>query len=280
MNCKDCSLVLEEYVDGALDEKQTPAVSLHLNTCSECARAYEMLRLEQEIYKRYDRELEITPALWTAIESRIQASSETGTGVRAASSRFRELFGLFAAMRLSPAAVAAIVLLAIGITVFVTRYSAVKQPPDDNRGGQVAVVDVPDGGPNGPADSSKQPGTASPSQNGSQGESQKDSITVAINRPPARPSIARKPTAQQLIREAEQKYLSAIAILSRDVERRKSSLDPQSVARFESALVVIDNTINETRQAARKNPNDPIALQYLLASYSKKVDVLREMARE
>jgi hypothetical protein len=27
----------------------------------------------------------------------------------------------------------------------------------------------------------------------------------------------------------------------------------------------------------RENPEDPIALQYLLAAYSKKVDVLREM---
>jgi hypothetical protein len=30
----------------------------------------------------------------------------------------------------------------------------------------------------------------------------------------------------------------------------------------------------------RQNPEDPIALQYLLAAYSKKVDVLRGMTNE
>jgi hypothetical protein len=30
----------------------------------------------------------------------------------------------------------------------------------------------------------------------------------------------------------------------------------------------------------RENPEDPIALQYLLAAYSKKVDVLREMTTD
>jgi len=78
------------------------------------------------------------------------------------------------------------------------------------------------------------------------------------------------------VREAEQKYLAAIAILTKDVNKRQ--LDPMVKARFDSALAAIDRTIEETRQAARKNPNDPAALQYMLAAYAKKVDVLRDIA--
>jgi len=84
-------------------------------------------------------------------------------------------------------------------------------------------------------------------------------------------------TPAQLVRDAEQKYLTAIAMLSRDVNRRRSQLDPIMLARFDASLSQIDNTIKETRQVVRGNPEDPIALQYLLAAYSKKVDVLREM---
>jgi hypothetical protein len=69
-------------------------------------------------------------------------------------------------------------------------------------------------------------------------------------------------------------------MLSRDAKKREATLDPASRVRFETALAIIDNTIQETRQAARQNPNDPIALQYLLTAYGKKVDALREMARE
>jgi hypothetical protein len=44
-------------------------------------------------------------------------------------------------------------------------------------------------------------------------------------------------------------------------------------------MVEIDNTIAETRRAVRENPDDPIALQYMLSAYAKKIDVLREVAR-
>ena len=84
-------------------------------------------------------------------------------------------------------------------------------------------------------------------------------------------------TPAQLVRDAEDKYLTAIAMLSRDVNGRRSQLDPIMLARFDATLADIDRTIKDTRQVVKDNPGDPIALQYLLAAYSKKVDVLREM---
>ena len=87
-----------------------------------------------------------------------------------------------------------------------------------------------------------------------------------------------KPTAQELVREAEQKYLAAITILSRDLKNRGSALDPHLRAQFESALVAIDRTIAETRQAVHQRPSDPQVVQYMLTAYAKKVEVLQEMA--
>ena len=80
------------------------------------------------------------------------------------------------------------------------------------------------------------------------------------------------------MREAEQKYLAAIAILSRDLKIRGSQLDPRLRAQFEGALVAIDRTIAETRQAVRQRPSDPQVVQYMLTAYAKKVEVLQEMA--
>jgi hypothetical protein len=81
----------------------------------------------------------------------------------------------------------------------------------------------------------------------------------------------------KLVREAEQKYLAAIAIMSQDVKRHRSQIDPAVLARFDSALSDIDRTIAETRQIVRRNPDDPVALQYLLSAYAKKVDTLRAL---
>jgi hypothetical protein len=87
-------------------------------------------------------------------------------------------------------------------------------------------------------------------------------------------------TPAQLVRDAEQKYLTAIAMLSRDVNRQRSQLDPMLLARLDASLSEIDRTIKETRRVVRENPGDPIALQYLLAAYSKKVEVLRGMTTD
>ena len=87
-------------------------------------------------------------------------------------------------------------------------------------------------------------------------------------------------TPAQLVRDAEQKYLTAITMLSRDVNRQRSQLDPTLLARLDASLSEIDKTIKETRRVVRENPGDPIALQYLLAAYSKKVEVLRGMTTD
>ena len=39
----------------------------------------------------------------------------------------------------------------------------------------------------------------------------------------------------------------------------------------------LDRTIADTRKAVRQHPDDPVAVQYMLTAYAKKVDVLREM---
>src|SRR5207247_1317229 len=104
---------------------------------------------------------------------------------------------------------------------------------------------------------------------------------VAGNRPRAmkrQPKMAGAPTPDELVRQAEEKYLAAIAILSDDVKKRREQLDPNALEQFELVLASIDKTIAETRNAVRKYPDDPVAVQYMMTAYSKKVEVLREMA--
>jgi Putative zinc-finger len=90
--------------------------------------------------------------------------------------------------------------------------------------------------------------------------------------------LRREVTSDELVRAAEGKYVAAIALLARDVRRRRDSLDREEAARFGRTLAAVDRAIAETRRAARSRPRDPVAAQYMLAAYSKKVDLLREMA--
>ena len=271
MKCEECQILIEDYIDGTLDERAAARVISHTAECAECAQFRQELAREQELYSRYQREVEITPLMWTSIESRIrQERAKEPSGLV---SRLREQFaGLFAGPRLSPAFAAVLVMLAIGLTVFVMSRLNSPQAPTQLAGNtktnepESPSVSVPPV-PNNPT----QPGPATPKVDKDQG--QKTQVAAGPRKPPV--NVA--PNPAQLVREAEQKYLTAIAMLSRDVDKRRSQLDPMVLARFDASLAEIDRTIKETKQIVKGNPDDPIALQYLLAAYSKKVDVLREI---
>jgi hypothetical protein len=84
--------------------------------------------------------------------------------------------------------------------------------------------------------------------------------------------------ALQSIQRAEQDYLDAIRVLSDIVEKQKSTLDPRLVAELEANLKAIDKSIADTRRAYHEHPADAELAHYMLAAYSKKVELLQELA--
>ncbi|MGA9771459.1 MAG: zf-HC2 domain-containing protein [Blastocatellia bacterium] len=277
MKCEECQQLLEEYIDGELDIKQAAQVSAHAGDCPDCSKLYQEIRQEQDLYAHYQREIEITPALWAGVEARIrQEKPARAPGMTLAGLRER-LAAMFATPRFSPALAAALVLLAVGLTVVVM---SVMNSRNNN---QPIATDRPTQDSPGPTNANK--AATKPDE--------KPAELAGGGKDTAKPEKENKPLIQkqfvakaqpkqadpaQLVREAEQKYLAAISILSRDVNRRRSQIDPTVLARFDGALADIDRTIKETRRVVREHPDDPVALQYLLSAYAKKVDALRDMA--
>src|SRR6476620_2006710 len=102
MKCDDCLNLLAEYIDGEAIESDAERINAHLIKCAGCTREFGLLTAEQELFARYDRELEITPAMWNAVQARTAA--ETGPAVsRVKSNRLGWLTGLFAMPRFAPA---------------------------------------------------------------------------------------------------------------------------------------------------------------------------------
>jgi Putative zinc-finger len=291
MKCEACQSVLEDYFDGELAVKRAAEVRAHVAGCAACAAALAELQQEHEIYATYERDVEVTPDLWAGIAARLK-TEKAALPEASSTSRWRGwLAGVFAAPHISPAFAAAMVVLAIGITVAVMSYLHSRNA---NNGNSPVVALDPNKGGNG-----NQNGAVSPAPNqGDQGSKpdlaantdnqNKPNVTnqsmkeVKLASQRQLQAVTRKPQAppdpMKLVREAEQKYLAAIAILSQDVSRHRSQIDPSVLARFDSALADIDRTIQETRQIVRRNPDDPVALQYLLGAYAKKVDTLRAMS--
>ena len=282
MKCEDIQILIEDYFDSALDQKSAAVLKSHMNDCAACASFYQEVNREQEIYARYERDVEVTPVLWASIETRIkQERVSPQPGLLA---RLREqLTGVFAAPRLSPAFAAALVLIAIMITVGVMTYvnsrSNRTQLADEKTPVQTIEKPAPNPGP-APPDSPSGTGTVAnnkPAGSEQQATPDKSTKTSIVKKNLTATAVL---TPAQLVRDAEQKYLTAISMLSRDVNRQRPQLDPILLARLDASLSEIDRTIKETRRVVRENPGDPIALQYLLAAYSKKVEVLRGMTTD
>jgi hypothetical protein len=298
MNCEECGLILEEYVEGELEQSASDQVGSHLAVCAPCTAVYEELRREQEIYARYERNLEASPTLWTAIQKAIE---EQKIDRKTPSfTRFRRwLIGAIKTPRFTPALTVVLVLLAIGMTAAMMKFFNWREV-DPGRGA------APRAGRGLEHHSAPEPGSAVTARDGEKSGKEKESSHDTLgqfasgtsnpdgNRKEAprlaRPggikrmkqesgSSPRNPTPAELVREAEQKYLSAIALLSRDFKHQRSQVDPQVLAQFEQTLGAIDRTIAATRRVVQEHPSDPVAVQYMLTAYAKKVEVLEEMTR-
>lgn len=99
MKCDDCLNILEAYVDHESTERETEQVREHLITCAVCTGEFEALSAERELYARYDREIEIAPAMWNGIAARLAAETPA---VKPSRSESRGWFaGLFEMPRLT-----------------------------------------------------------------------------------------------------------------------------------------------------------------------------------
>lgn len=270
MRCEESLALIDQYFDGELGEPTASAVADHLAACAACEKTYGRLKREQNFYLRHECEAEVSPAFWANVFA--QAAQEPKHAAPSAwsfagvSQRLNDTLGELRALHFSPLLTAALVLLSIGLTAGVMKYinaheRVVEQPPDDRR--------TPSG-----TNETANAGTES------------HNLAVATSRANVRPhhhtleTSSHRQTPDELVRHAEQKYLAAIALLIRDAHRRRSRIDPAALAQFDQALASVDRAIIGTRRAVRAHPTDPVAVQYMLTAYAKKVDVLRQMVND
>ena len=264
MNCDDWQLLVEEYFDGELDTDTASKVRSHLDDCSSCSGVLRSLTVERSIYGGYQSDIEVRPEMWAGITQRIDALSASSSApvIQRFSSWLRNLVAL---PPVSAPATVALVLVAVVLTVVIMRYMSSPQAVDP-----VAITPV-EAGPTLP---SVEPTVIKNAGKHGDSTDRRSSTSLTANRQ----NIAKLKDPSRLVREAEQKYLAAIAMLSRNVDRKRPRLDPATIAELEQALSSIDRTIAATRNAVRRHPDDPLAAQYMLTAYAKKVDVLRGFA--
>ena len=88
---------------------------------------------------------------------------------------------------------------------------------------------------------------------------------------------APKPAPVKLF-PGERAYLQTIARLDSTIKTNKKGMRPALQVEYERNLAVVDQAIAATRSAAKSNPNDPDAADFMFAAYQSKVDFLNTIA--
>ncbi len=241
MNCKQCRRLLESYQDGELAEAQAAKVHHHLSQCAACAGELEILQSEEALFERYRASQAEEASAATPRWEAVRQSLVRAASVPGGEDRFR-LLRFLSASHWVRQAVYASLLVAVSIagTLFIVR----RERPAPPAGAESVVR--------------RTPGT-----------------TVAVSSDVNNQGLE---SAMRAVRRAEQEYLQAIHLLNEVVDRRKATMDPRLVREIEGNLKLIDQSIAATRRAYYERPSDPELAQYMLAAYSKKVELLQELA--
>jgi hypothetical protein len=282
MKCDDCQIVIEEYFDGELNEQAALRVTRHLDGCKSCSGVLENLTTEQAVYVAGRSQIQVPPDLWPEVQARLalERQAEPSSALQRLQQWLNRAFVL---PRFSGLTAVALVILAVALTTLLMRY---RDWSPGNQTFSSVSENAPKAAPatqeeqtileRGPA--AAQPHSSLEARQNSGANANVESVAAGRKSRPRRiETIGKTKSPEQLVREAEQKYLTAITLLSRTVERRRARLNPETLAKLQQALASIDRTIADTRKAVRQHPDDPVAVQYMLTAYAKKVDVLREM---
>jgi hypothetical protein len=291
MKCEECRRIMDQLVEGELNQRAVPEVSAHLAACLACDRCYQFLIREQKMFRQCLLTVEAAPTLWDGLRSQIEELNAPTN--RHSGSLFERARFPFRTPRLNLLSMAALALIIVGVTVGMVRYLSSREtmtqrviaqrnanvniPPSSVSSpmpSQMVVRDQTRTGW-GPGLKSNQAATESKIKSGLMAGSlsRKDRTgNRQIN------LSNRTPVVGKVVLTTEQQYLAAINMLSGNFERRRSQFDPNELVQLRSALAQLDRTIVDTRRAVRENPGNPILVQYMMSAYAKKVEVLKQLA--
>ncbi len=289
MKCEACLGLMDELIEGELDGSVAQEATAHIAMCAPCSQLYAQLRYEQELYGKYLQDVEPTPALWGNLRLELEKDRLT----RSSHHPFQLQHWLaiaFESLHIKPLQATALVLITIGLAIGLILWRTTIDT-STNTAQNTGVVSSQPSSEVDREDPHRDPGNAdrrssakntdgkirpsSPKSGDREREIQVSGAGRAGRRMVERSRAVS--TVDQVLRRAEQEYLSAIEILSRDIKRRRAFISSALLSQLETALTEVDRNIAATRRVAREQPRDPFAVQYLALAYEKKVELLREV---
>ena len=265
--------MLQSYFDGELSTELMESATSHLASCGTCAAAARELEQENELLMaalaaEFDAPVP-TEALRTRIDAAVMdLNAPLVTEKSGFFSSFTNLFNFVPHQALAYGGL--IVVLAFGVV-----FGIVKMRSGSNDPAQIAKTQSTEIVASGsvPSNSPEQPSI--PPVKMSNSDHTPKPVVQRVSFTPRR--SAAKPERVKLF-PGERAYLQTIARLDSAIKAEKKEMRPALQVEYERNLAVVDHAIAATRTAAKKNPNDPDAADFMFAAYQSKVNLLNTIA--
>lgn len=279
--------ILQSYFDGELSRKTAEGVASHLVTCIACAQAASELENESLLLaealgaefalsvptERLRHRVDAAIAGLQVKPARASVASNAGEApavpvVRRWIQSMAELFTLSPQRAFGYAGLVAAILFASVVGGIYWRHTGTVNE-SGNENSIVAVRQDSD--------------TLSPPPLAFTGtdpvvhpdEGQKPPRKKLMSRPPREKEVAK----HVRLLPGERSYLKTIASLDANFKAESNrQMKPSLQVEYERNLAMVDQAIAATRSAAKVNPNDPDAADFMFAAYQSKIDLLNQVA--
>jgi len=270
--------ILQGYFDGELSSEIAESVASHLAVCISCARAARELESESLLLSKALEPEFAGPVPTERLRHQLDAAIAGLHLVRPVAShesRVRSWLQAIADLfTLSPQRAFGYAVLAT-VIVFASIFAIVQWRNGNVKDANVAKVLQPASpGPSVTSDKSEEPIKTSSARvvDGSGGSSKKRLVVPARVNP-------NQSVAKVKLLPGERSYLKQIASLDTTIKSESSRpMRPGLQAEYERNLALVDRAIAATRSAAKSNPNDPDAAEFMFAAYQSKLDLLNQVA--
>ena len=279
--------MLQSYFDGELSATLMESATLHLASCAACAAAARELEEENallsEAFALEFAESVPTERLRTRIDAAVSGLQVVNPVVQqptVVSGFFASLASFFSFAPQRALGYAAL----MAVLVFGVIFGLVKlnSAPTQNQAKTGTS-------PTGTVPSAVTPKEQQPESSPSLAVKETPKVVETVDQPiernqrvAYRQSVSPKRVAPKTepvkLLPGERAYLQTIAKLDSTIRDDKKSMRPALQVEYERNLAVVDRAIAATRSAAKKNPSDPDAADFMFAAYQSKVDLLNTIA--